>query len=323
MTEKDSTSGIAEGTDKGMATTVTGEVEAGSLGVTLSHEHVIHKISIHSGNPDNTFVDREAGGGTVCDMTPVGIGRDPKALQEVSINSGVHIASGVGLYQLDVWPDELRRMSRTELADFIVREVNGESTGVKAAIIGEIASHNEPHHADWREYRLWDEEREIFHAVADAQQRTGLCVATHASTGRGGVTQLEAMIEAGGDPQRVVIGHCDCQMHEDIEKDLEYYHELLGVGASLEFDLFGWGGEHGSDAERCKRVSALVDEGFSDRLVLSTDTCRLSQLHQNGGRGFDYLFTGVLPGLREAGVPEEGIRQMTVINPGRVLTNEK
>ena len=317
---------------KGMATTVTGEVEVSSLGVTLPHEHVIHKISIQSHNQDNTFVDtellakelaifREAGGGTVCDMTGIGIGRDPKALQEVSIISGVNIASGAGLYQREVWPVELQRMSRTELADFLVREVSGEDTGVRASYIGEIASHNEPGNADWRKYRMWDEEEETFYAVADAQRRTGLFVSTHASAGRQGVAQICAISKAGGDPQRVVIGHCDFQMDEDMEQDMEYYHKLLSEGAWLEFDLFGWGGEHMPDDKRVERVSALVQEGFSDRLLLSTDTCRLSQLHQNGGRGFDYLFTDVLPELRTAGVPDDEIRQMTVTNPGRILTN--
>ena len=310
--------------------TVTGNVEPARLGVTLPHEHVIHRICIHSHKADNTFVDtdliadelgvfREAGGGTVCDATPIGLGRDPKALQQVSLRSGVTIVSGVGLYQLEIWPDKLRRMTRRELADLLAREADGESAGIRAGFIGEISSHNEPDHSDWRRYRLWEEEEKIFRATADAQRRSGLAVLTHASMGRAGVAQLRLMIESGGDPRRIVIGHCDCQMHEDIETDFDYYHTLLDEGAQLEFDLFGWD-EMMPDAERFKRVAALAAEGFADRILLSTDTCRLSQLHRHGGRGFDYLLTSVLPQLKAAGVAEKKVQQMTVANPARLLT---
>ena len=312
-----------------MITTVLGEVTPKKLGVTLPHEHIIHRVSLQSGNPDNTCIDpelaaselkifREAGGGAVCDVTPIGIGRDPQALQEVSRLSGVPIISALGLYQLEVWPERLRGLSRTQLADFLVAEAGGESTGVRAGFLGEITSHNEPH-AEWRRYQLYPEEEVLFQAVADAQRETGLFVSTHASLGRQGVAQLRALGSAGGDLDRVVIGHCDARTHDDIELDLDYYHTLLDEGAWLEFDMFGWE-DLAPDAARVERVAHLVREGFGDRLLLSTDTCRLSQLHAHGGRGFDYLFTTIFPRLKAAGVPQSAIHQMTVLNPARMLT---
>jgi phosphotriesterase-related protein len=209
-------------------------------------------------------------------------------------------------------------MSCRELAGFLCREAEGESTGVRAGLLGEVASHNEPDHADWTQYRLTEPEEILLGAVADTQRATGLAVSTHASLGRGGVAQVRTMLEAGADASRIVIGHCDAQMHEDIQIDLVYYRALLSEGAQLEFDLFGWD-EMMPDAERFRRVAALVAEGFASRILLSTDTCRLSQLRRHGGRGFDYLFTTVIPGLREAGVPPRAIEQMTVRNPARIL----
>lgn len=312
------------------ARTVLGEIDPRQLGVTLPHEHLIHQTSLHSHKADNTCIDvelvvdelkifRAAGGGTICDVTPIGIGRDPKALEMASRLSGVNVVSALGVYQMEVWPDFLRPMTREQLADFLVREAAGESTGIAAGFLGEIASHNEPHHSDWRQYRLWNEERVLFQAVADAQRRTGLFISTHASLGRHGVDQLRTIIEAGGDPNRVVIGHCDAHAHDDIDRDFDYYHTLLREGAWLEFDLFGWD-ELILDTQRFERVAMLVKQGFSDRLLLSTDICRLSQLHRHGGHGFDYLFTTVLPGLRSADVSEDAIQQMTVTNPARMLT---
>jgi len=312
-----------------IAVTVAGELPVAELGVTLPHEHLIHRISIHSGKPDNTCVDinvvaeelacfRAAGGTTVCDLTTPGIGRDPSALRELARRSGVTIISGMGIYQLEAWPAGLAAMSETDLADFLVRQALGGNTGIAAGIIGEVASHNEDH-CDWRKYELLDNEQMLFHAVANAQKRTGLTVSTHASLGRAGVAQVRTLLAGGADPQRIVIGHCATQGHSDMAVDLDYYHTLLAEGVFLAFDQFGWE-DLLSDGERRRRVATLVDEGFADRILLSTDTCRLSHLHRYGGRGFDFLFTHVLPGLREFGVRDEHLHQMTVTNPARILT---
>ena len=161
-------------------------------------------------------------------------------------------------------------------------------------------------------YRLWDEEVEVFHAVAEAQKRTGLFVPTQACAGRPGLVQLRTLIEAGCDPERMVIGNCDACTHEELEQDLDYYDRLLGEGAWVEFDLFGWE-ELCPDKRRFERVAALVHEGFTDRILLSLDICRRSQLDRYGGRGYNYLF-------RVAGGSEEEIRQMTVRNPACILT---
>ena len=311
--------------------TVTGEIAPEDIGTTLIHEHVIHNLNLHSGKADNVVDDadlvagelaafRKAGGRTICDLTPAGVGRSPRTLKEIADRTGLNIVSGMGLYQLDVIPPEILSRSRQELADFFVREATGGDTGIQAGIFGEITSHNEDH-ADWQRYRLLDKEVEIFQAVAQAQQRTGLSIYTHASFGRGGVAQLRVLTEAGALPDRIIIGHCDALTHEDMEKDMSYYHELLDGGACLAFDMFRWD-EVASDADRFKRVAALVAEGFTERVVISTDTCRLSQMHTHGGRGFDYLFTDVMPGLCQAGLTQRQIEQIVVKNPARILTRQ-
>jgi len=314
---------------EGVVHTVGGPVSPNQLGVTLPHEHVIHQIEIHSGKPDNRFdsVDlmaeelmlfRHAGGGAICDVTPLGLGRDPGALREVSRRSGVTVVTGVGLYQTEVLPEELAGLSEEALADELVREIEGGESGIPAGLIGEIASHN-GESANWLTYQLTEAENRVFRAVAQAQRRTGRAIYTHASLGQPGVAQLRTLIDAGADPERVIIGHCDAQLHAGIDEDLAYYHEILCEGACLGFDLFTWA-ELASDADRIERIVALTQRGHAERMLLSTDTCRKSQLRQFNGRGFDSLLRHVLPGLRRAGVPETTVHQMTVLNPARLLT---
>ena len=315
--------------EAGLITTVTGDMRAEGPGVVLPHEHLIHRVSVHSGNPDNTCTDidmvvselaafTEQGGRIICDVTPHYFGRDPVALREVSERSGVAVVTGVGLYPPDTFTQELRGLSRTQMSDFLLRQVEGNGTGICCGMIGEIGSHEEPDHADWRRYRLWESEVVVYRAVADVQRGTGLAVTNHAVCGRGGMAQIRTMVDAGADPERIIISHCDAQWHDDIKLDLDYYLAVINEGAAAEFDLFGWT-ELMPDECRYDRVAALVSEGHAERVLLSTDTCRLSQLHGYGGRGFDHLFKVVIPALRDRGVGDDAIHQMTVANPTRLL----
>jgi phosphotriesterase-related protein len=64
----------------------------------------------------------------------------------------------------------------------------------------------------------------------------------------------------------------------------------------------------------------LLGRGRADRVLLSQDVCHNQQLRHYGGNGYTYLQEAFLPRLREAGVGEAEILQMTVENPRRLLT---
>jgi len=136
-------------------TTVTGDIPAGNLGPTLAHEHLYCDISIHSGREDNRIMDvslmaeemtyfRKAGGRSIIEMTSEGIGRDASKLREISEASGVYVVSGVAFYQESTYPDWLRAATIGQIADYLVRQIDEGDRGVRAGLIGELASHNEP-----------------------------------------------------------------------------------------------------------------------------------------------------------------------------------
>ena len=136
------------------------------------------------------------------------------------------------------------------------------------------------------------------------------------------IQQFTVRVSAPRETVSQPYGHCDAMAHDDPALDFDYYEQILDFGAIMEFDLFGWGDVFFDDAIRVARLAELIRRGHADRLVLATDTCRLSQLQANGGHGFAYLFNYVLPALRDLGVSETDIHQMTVANPARVLTLE-
>lgn len=313
----------------GGVVTVTGEIDAAALGPTLAHEHLYCDISVHSGRADNRVTDTalvsdelgaflRAGGRSIIELTPVGIGRDPVRLREISERSGVQIVSGIAFYDESTYPDWVRSATIDQIADFFVREIEEGTQGVRAGLIGELASHNEPV-ANPAGYRLREAEERVFIAAARAQRRTGVAISTHAALGRGGHAQLDVLERHGADLTRVVIGHCDAHWHPDIETDLAYYLPILARGAYCEFDMVGWT-ELAPDPVRAERVAALVGMGHAARITLATDTCRLSQMHRNGGRGYDHLWTSFLPELRARGVSEAQILSMLVDAPRTALS---
>jgi phosphotriesterase-related protein len=315
-------------TPAGRVTTVTGQVAGEQLGPTVAHEHLYCDISVHSGREDNVLTDvplmvnelaylRRAGGRTVVDVTPEGIGRDPAMLKAISEGSGVQVVSGIAFYTEETYPAWIRESTETQLADFFVREIEEGQDGVCAGLIGELASHN-AERPEPAAYRLTEAETHVFRAAAQAQRRTGVAISTHASLGRGGHAQLAVLERAGADLGRVAIGHCDAHWHAEPEQDLAYYLPILARGAFCSFDLIGWE-ELAPDDVRAVRVAALVRLGYARQIVLGSDTCRRSQLRANGGRGLDFLWTSFLPRLSALGVTESDIRGMLVDAPRRLL----
>ena len=111
---------------------------------------------------------REVGGGAIVDATSMGIGRDPDALVQISLGSGVHIVMGAGFYVDAVHPEDMDKRNVEDLAleitSDIVEGVNG--SGVQAGIIGEVG-------CTWP---LTSNERKSLTAAAIAQRETGAAV---------------------------------------------------------------------------------------------------------------------------------------------------
>lgn len=98
-------------------------------------------------------------------------------------------------------------------------------------------------------------------------------------------------------------------------------------GAYVEFDYMGTGKGPGSGAalaqaaERIARnIKALIDAGLTDRILVAQDVCTQAQLKKNGGGGYAYVSTVVMPALRALGVTDATISKILVDNPRRVLT---
>ncbi|MGZ4495016.1 MAG: phosphotriesterase family protein [Nocardioides sp.] len=298
--------------------TVLGPVEAVDLGMTLPHEHVfVDLVREYRGNgllndpalamaELGRFVD--AGGRTLVDCTSVGLGRDPRALAEISRGTGLNIVMGSGFYRDPYLPPELDRMSVDAAADWIVRDIEegADGTGVRAGVIGEVGCD--------RAHPSALEERSL-RAAARAHRRTGLTVTTHAARWPVGLPQLDLLAEEGVDPRRVVVGHCD------MVPDHGYHLEVARRGAFVQFDTVQGESDHDT-ATRVAWALSLAEHGFLDRLLLSQDVCLRTDYAELGGPGYAYVPTTFAAHLVAAGFSESDVRGLLVDNPRRALTGE-
>jgi phosphotriesterase-related protein len=266
------------------------------------------------------------GGGTIVEVTSIGLRRDPASMLNVSNVTGLNVVMGTGWYQKLFHPPDMDQRTVEDLADEIVRDitVGVGDTGIRSGIIGEVGVQGEP---------IEPNEVKSIRASARASRVTGAAISFH----RGGADRDEKLQvvgvlgEEGADLSRVVFGHSD-----PMAGDMPLMLELLGHGVYIQFDLLGrvnvslewkppsYRGEDmwtfGMTALVADAIPKLIAEGYADRILLSHDVCTRVQLKRYGGTGYSFIPEVFLPHLRNRGVEEEHIQQMMVENPKRVLT---
>lgn len=337
-----------------MINTVTGAVSIDSLGNVLPHEHLlINLTNQYSGKKvygidgerdkvtlenlgllrrdcyilrDNLLLDnpdvaadelaafKRAGGDTVVEVTPCGVGRDVCALRDISLKTGVNIIAGTALYTHDAIPEHLEKMSVEELAEFFVSEltVGIDGTDIKAGVIGEIGTSD----------RIYPVEERTLRAAALANLKTGAPILIHTYPwGKMGLDALDIIDGYGVDLSSVCICHVDVKFDED------YIKAIMDRGAWVEFDDFGKefyivtkpgefaGGAFASDVERVRMINKLCLEGYADRILVTNDICLKMLLHKYGGYGYDHILENIRPMMVCEGMDAGFIDKILQKNP--------
>lgn len=293
--------------------TVLGAVAAADLGLTISHEHLLaHPVP--ADDPDLILDDadaataelrafRAAGGATLVEVTPADYGRDLPGLAELSRQSGVHIVAATGLHK-EAWSRTYTcRLDVDELTAIFTTELRDGVEGIKPGVI-KIGSSRE---------RITAGERKIFAAAARTQRSTGAAITTHTEAGQLALEQLDLLLGAGADPERIVIGHLDRLL------DIEYHAAVLRRGANVGYDQVGKP-KYASDRDRAEALAGLVGRGYGAKLVISGDLGRRSYWRVHGGEpGLDFIPRKFLAMLTAAGLTSGQAEALVVDNPARVF----
>ena len=108
--------------------------------------------------------------------------------------------------------------------------------------------------------------------------------------------------------------------------ELDTSKELLDRGVQISIDCFGheWNIEAAgfmgqTDWQRLAGLVGLIQAGYSQQLVIGTDTYLKILTRRFGGQGYCRLTDFVEPSLRELGIADSDIRRITRENPARLL----
>ena len=351
------------------AMTVLGPVPADELGVTLTHEHLMYdqrqyvlwpppeeqsdgEIEMrHLGalrrSPgmiiDNAHVDdpglaareasafRDAGGGTIVDVSTIGLGRNAAGLKTVAEATGLNIITCCGYYKGVGHPPEMAQRSVEDVTAEFLRELTEGigDTGVRAGVIGEIATGQPLYTVPQDVLDLTDHEdigpteEKVLRASGRASAETGAPISVHIYNYRPNRLAhhaLDVLAEEGADLERVTICHLDTR------PDIDYVASIADRGAFVEFDTFGIElytdadlGQFARDTERIELVVEIVERGYVDHILLSHDICWKTLLVEYGGWGFAHLSNNIEPRLRDRGITSDQIETMRVANPARWL----
>lgn len=335
-----------------MITTVLGEISEDKLGITSSHEHIFidmrkcvditgkeadcfyDKICMENrsevfkdpyGILDNAILDdvdaaveevnyfKKWGGRTIVDCTLDEIGRDPMALKEVSLRTGVNIIVGCGHYYHKAHYPYVERASVQELADEMRKDILhgiGE-TDIKAGIIGEIGT----------SAVMSDSEKKVLKAAGMVGAETGKAIHVHTDLyTENGFEVIDILTREGVKPDKICIDHVDVWLRPD------YIRALLEKGVYVEFDNFGKEfytskeRRFAYDLERIRLLKKLIDEGHQKQILVCNDICLKTMWKTYGGNGYAHILRAVRDMAVEEGIDKKAYDALLTENVKKFLS---
>jgi phosphotriesterase-related protein len=301
--------------------TLQGDVDPASLkGAVLFHEHLSMRyplgVTEHFTDDvalmtDEARAAKSDGVACIVDGGHADMGRNLDALRRIAADSGLPIVASGGFYMQRSYPEPLASKSVNDVAELLIAEAREQRYGA----FGEIGQQSGEMTAD---------ERKVFQAVGKAQSRTGLPIFTHNAylgTRPGSdaiprdtaLRQLDVLEGAGAVAAHVAIGHVCCLSDPNAEIPIA----LAKRGAYVGFDRVTI--QLVPDAQKVTTIRRVLDAGFANRLLVSSDFSSPRGLKKNGGGGLGQARTVFGPLLSGASVGDGVMRQIFEENPKRFL----
>jgi phosphotriesterase-related protein len=307
--------------------TVLGPVPASSLGICLSHEHVLvdfigaDSTGYHRWDKQevvnkvlpylNEIKDYQVN--TFMECTPAYVGRDPWILKSLAEETGLHLLTNTGYYGAQnnrFLPAEFYELTAEELAQVWVDEFENsiEGSGVRPGFI-KIAVGGEN--------TLSGEHHKIVEAAALAHQQTGLVIASHTGPDAPAFEQIAVLQSHGVDPSSFIWVHAQ-------GGSLEGNIKAARLGAWISLDNVNLNREEGSKydiAWYARRIKDLKEAGYLHRVLISHDAGWFRPEETDGGsfRGFAGIFTALIPALEKVGFSPEEINLLLQVNPSKAF----
>lgn len=329
-----------------MITTVLGEIAENELGVTSSHEHIFidmrHCVDVTGNEPacfydkmrmdnraevwadpyailDNALLEnvddaveemlyfKKWGGQTIVDCTLDEIGRDPLALKEVALRSGVNIVLGCGHYYHKAHAPYVKDASVEDLANELRKDIlqGIGNTDIKAGLIGEIGT----------SAIMSEDEKKTLKAAGIVGAETNKAVHVHTDLyTENGFEVVDILTAEGMNPDKICIDHVDVWLRPD------YIRKLLDKGVYVEFDNFGkefyvsQSRRFAYDLERIQLLKTLIGEGYEKQLLVCNDICLKTMWKTYGGTGYAHILRTVKDMAVQNGISEKTYQSILTEN---------
>jgi phosphotriesterase-related protein len=253
----------------------------------------------------------QAGGRTLVDLTPIGMGRDFGRYLAIARDSGISVIAATGYYLSYGHRGRVAGRSVSELAEEFVAELTEGTDGVRCGVIGEIGMSAEPEPDEWT----------VLEAALAAQAQTGAPVWIHVTSLRPVNPVLDFLAEHATRADNIVLCHMDYSM-----RDLTVHRRALAMGVNVEFDLFGYPAwttnymfDMPSDTERVRALIGLAEQGWAGQLFVSHDICMKMQMTTYGGYGYSHLLDAVSETFEQLTGSRDLLMQFGEANTRRVL----
>ena len=309
--------------------TVLGDIDPAVLGRTNAHEHLFIRDGLivllepdfrldSEVNAISEVTDfRSYGGRAIVDTAPIGVGRDPEGLVNVSRATGVHVIAATGFHKPRYYLDShwRNRLSADQIAQLFVEEINvgmdaygfegpfRKTTSARAGVIKAASEYQRFTPAIYRG----------FEAAALAHVQTGAPVLTHTEMGTMAHQQIDLLTKYGASPAHIVLSHMDRN------PDWKLHRDIAQTGAFLEYDGPGRI-KYLPENAVMDLISKMFELGLGSQILLGGDTARRSYWKANGGAtGIAYILEHFIPRLQRDGFPEQQIDAMLTGNPARAF----
>ncbi len=307
---------------QGHVITVTGPRAHEALGVVDAHDHLLMDSRALPGmaftDPAKAIEEvleaRASGVGTIVDMTPIGLGRDPAGLRQVAEATGVAVVGASGYHRDAHYPEghwvydaPVETLADRILADLRdgmhPRDWTDAGLPLDQARAGAIKGGASYHHISRAERRRLE-------AIAGASAATGAAILVHSEIGTAAHEIIDLLEAAGASADRIALAHLDRN------PDPELHAEVAARGVTLEYDTIGRTKYH-PDSVVLDLIEAVARAGHLDRIVLGLDLGgRASFRAYGGGPGLRYLMTAFVPRLRRR-LGDDAAARILVANPAR------
>jgi phosphotriesterase-related protein len=277
---------------------------------------------------EEASIFKQWGGETILDGAGLTMGRDPVALARVSRATGLNVIMGGSFYAVRSHPADMDDRTEDDLVKKLVTDiVDGvDGTGIKVGIMGEtgLTSPTAPN------------EIRALRATGLAHLETGCPILIHpGESDELPIEEIELLASLGVDLNHVVMAHVSTMSDDTLMT-------LLKAGCYVRYE-FGGESRAGSpytitytgtnenttrnlqrgapgDGDQILKIIDLMDKGYADQIVVTSDLNTANRRTVHGGHGYHYLLANIVPRMRASGMDDDAIETLFVRNPQRALT---